>query len=106
MPAQGPLTHTLTGHTGEVHGIAFSPDGNKIATGRDDGTILLWNARGTIIQTLTGHTDTVSRVVFSPDGNKIASDGYDNTVRLWDARTGTLIHTLHTGGDQRPIVQP
>ncbi len=35
-------TDTLTGHTDDVNSVSFSPDGNILASGADDGTILLW----------------------------------------------------------------
>ena len=85
----------LTGHTGSVESVSFSPDGNTIATGGNDDPVRLWDVNTERhIKTLTGHTGSVESVSFSPDGNTIATGGNDNTVHLWAVNTGRHINTL------------
>ena len=49
--------------------VAFSPDGTRLASGFQDGTVRLWEvATQTEVGTLEGHTDRVASVAFSPDG--------------------------------------
>lgn len=83
------LTTFLHGHTSYVRGVAFSPDGKTLASGSDDGTIILWDANTfqPIGQPLIGHTYQVSSVAFSPDGQKLASGSFDGTIILWDVLT-------------------
>jgi hypothetical protein len=75
----------LHGHTDEVFGAAFHPDGTRLATAGRDRAIWLWDLkRGVEVARLPGHTSYVWSVAWSPDGRTLASGSGDFTVRLWD----------------------
>ena len=78
----------------------FSPDGSKLASGSDDGTVQVWDmASRQVDHTLEGHSARVKTVIFSLDGSKLASGSCDNTVRVWDVASGQVDHMLegHSG---------
>ncbi|MDE0681276.1 MAG: sigma-70 family RNA polymerase sigma factor [Candidatus Poribacteria bacterium] len=91
----GARLHNFVGEARDnVNSMAFSPDGNTLASPLDNGTIRLWNTQtGELSRILIGHTYHVSCVAFSPDGKMLASGSYDGTLRLWDAETGELRNT-------------
>jgi WD40 repeat protein len=69
---------------GSVFRVAFSPDGTRIVSGSEDGTVRLWTLDGKpAAEPFKGHRGVVSNVAFSPDGTRFASGGLDGTVRLW-----------------------
>jgi WD40 repeat protein len=88
-------------HSESVDTIAFSTDGNIVATSdRQEGIIRVWHLiTAELLHTLTGHTSSVNAVAFSPDGQILASASGDQTIKLWNLKTGELIQTLcgHTG---------
>ena len=95
------LKATLEGHTDIVWSVAFSPNGQTLASGSQDRTIRLWNLNnGNLKRTLTGHRDAVNSIAFSPDGRTLASGSWDGTIRLWNPNNGNLKRTLtgHTDG--------
>lgn len=88
----GNILYTYTGHTDLVLKVAWSPHGNRIASGSWDDTVQVWGAfTGSNKLIYHGHLNHVRSVAWSPDGKYIASCGSDGTVRVWDAITENLI---------------
>ncbi len=90
-----PWHYNLEGHNAALRGVAFSPDGKKLATCSEDNTANIWNIEtGEPIATLSGHQNIITSIAFSPDGKKLATGSEDNTVKIWDADTGKADTTL------------
>ncbi len=86
------------GHSEQVNDIAYSPDGQLLASVSNDNTIKLWNTeRGKLVNTLLGHSGSISAVAFSPDGKILATFGYDKTIRLWNPGSGENLRTFTPG---------
>jgi WD40 repeat protein/tetratricopeptide (TPR) repeat protein len=87
---------TLHRHTAWANRVSWSPDGKRLASAGNDGTIKLWDSQtGREIATLRGHTHPwLDEVRWSPDGHRLASACDDQTVKVWDVATRQEIATL------------
>ena len=77
----GDVRHTFQGHVDHVNSIDFSPDGTKIVSGSQDGTVKIWDV-ATAEELMTFyHSRSVKSVEFSPDGTRVVSSGGD--LKVW-----------------------
>ncbi|HEY9832144.1 MAG TPA: WD40 repeat domain-containing protein, partial [Stenomitos sp.] len=96
---QGSLFKTLQGHSSGVMNVAFSPNGELIASVSEDRTAKLWSRDGKLLHTIQGHNSGIWSVAFSPDSQTIATGSNDGMIKLWKSN-GTLLTNLigHSAG--------
>src|SRR6266700_5436837 len=88
------LIFTYLSHAARVFAVAWSPDGQHIASAGEDQSVQIWEGTtGRTLLTYRGHSDIVTTVAWSPDGMRFASSSWDHTVQVWDATTGYNIFT-------------
>ena len=83
-----------------VLSVAYSPDGQLLATGDDGGVVRLWQAAsGRELWSCQGHTNRVNSVAFSPDGQTLASGSNDQRIKIWDVYTAECLKNLQGHSD-------
>ena len=82
-------------HQGGVSSVDFSPNGQTIVSGGEDGTVRIWNAADLQPQQLFfNHIGAVTALNFSPNGQRIVSGGEDGTLRIWEVASGQQVAQL------------
>ncbi|KAB5589986.1 hypothetical protein CTheo_6573 [Ceratobasidium theobromae] len=86
-----------------VRSLAYSPDGNRVAFGCDDGSMGVRNAYdgSAIVDTFKGHTKHIMSIAFSPDGGRLITSSDDETMHLWNAEDGAPISCSFNGHSSR-----
>lgn len=88
----------LKSHQKGVKTVAFSPNGNLIVTGSNDGSIKLWKTNGSLIKTLnpSANNSPINHVEFSADNQLIAAANMEGMLTIW-AKEGNLINNYNHG---------
>ena len=99
----GGAGHTLAADARVVRSIGFSPDGERLAVGYDDGGVTLARTSdAAVVNTLSGHTGQVRAEVWA--GGRLLTDSADRTVIGW--QTADLLPLLHIGGSSVSDIGP
>jgi WD40 repeat protein len=94
VPSSGSSLLIYTGHTAAVNGVAWSPDGKRIASASSDHTVNVWSATtGETLLTYKGHLKEVWDVGWAPDATRIVTGSADNTARVCDGNTAKPLQT-------------
>ncbi|XP_042865899.1 cell division cycle protein 20 homolog isoform X2 [Penaeus japonicus] len=99
---------TLAGHSQEVCGLKWSPDGRLLASGGNDNQVNIWdNLNTTPVHTLTQHQAAVKAVAWCPWQNNLLATGggtADRTIKLWNCTTGVCLKDTTTNSQVSSIV--
>ena len=91
----GRYVRELGTHDSPVQSVAFSQDGNRVASGHEDGMVVIWDVGlNREVSRMKGSDDIVYSVVFVRDDQLLASAGEDRVIVLWDAISGRPVDRL------------
>jgi WD40 repeat protein len=90
-------TATLTRHSNDIRGLAFSPDGTQLVSSSEDGNAWLWDMK-TYEPIRSIRTGPARAVAIHPDGQQIVSTTHNGMIQFWNSRTGvnTAAYTGHS----------
>jgi WD40 repeat protein len=100
---KGTNTGFLRAHGASIEGLAFSGNGEYLATGGRDNLARIWKLSADVAKIagkpLIGHSDAVIALAFSPNSKFVATGSQDRTINVWDVESSRLLRTFtgHSG---------
>jgi WD40 repeat protein len=101
LVVDGDAETPLTGHSGRIHAVAWSPTDNMLASAAGDGTLRLWNVEAATAEILAqDESRFISQLRFSPDGRFLAQIvapenagiySAENTISIWDVMERSVV---------------
>ncbi|ABW13636.1 WD-40 repeat protein [Parafrankia sp. EAN1pec] len=96
------LTDRSVGRSAGMWGVAWSPDGSRVATGSRDGVIRIWDlSAGDLVNAFAHGEDQIEQVdgwvrsvAWSPSADLVASASTDETTRVWSLDTGREVRSF------------
>ncbi|KAG2393544.1 hypothetical protein C9374_007075 [Naegleria lovaniensis] len=97
------VTSVFTGHSQEVCGLKWSPDGSQLASGGNDNTLHIWDASAASFSsslfTFNEHVAAVKALAWCPwQAHLLASGGgtADRKIHFWNTSNGALLNSVDT----------
>ncbi len=100
--AEPVLKHILSGHGSDVNTVEWNHTGNKLASGGNDGKLLIWEPNnGGLSDSLFDYDYSINSISWSPDSKKLAVAGNSNRIDIWDVENSTIADSVFL---EQPIV--
>jgi cell division cycle 20, cofactor of APC complex len=97
---RAPAISMFEGHTQEICGLKWSPNGQQLASGANDNTLKIWELRTTAPRfDLRHHTAAVKAIDWCPWKQDLLASGggtADRSIRFWNTQTGTCLDNIDT----------
>lgn len=88
------------GHDYPVRYLAMSPQSDRLASGSEDGKIILWDtATGNEILTMANHLSPIRALAFSNNGQKLISADREQIIKLWEIPSGREVQSFISKSD-------
>jgi WD40 repeat protein len=101
----GRLLRHFSGHLNGIESLAFSPDGNRLASVGHDARTRVWDvATGKRLLHIRGEDTGYRTTAFSPDGKTLLTAGSPNELDLWRAGTGRKVRHFGAAWDERRMI--